>query len=113
MSRRQRHLSPPARVTTAAPPQPAGAPSSPARRTVLPFSEGLEEWLQRSGSLTPSPVTTHPLRLRTGDLSVLGARMGLWPSEREGQRPILAPNTPALLDNRKKEWPAPPNLTSA
>ena len=50
---------------------------------------------------------SHLRRLRLGDLSVLGARMGLWPSAREGQSPILVPNTPALLDTRKKEWLAP------
>ena len=59
------------------------------------------------------PVTTHLRRLRLGDLSVLGARMGLWPSAREGQSPILAPNTPALLDTEKKNGPTHPNLTSA
>ena len=61
----------------------------------------------------PSPVTTHLRRLRLGDLSVLGARMGLWPSAGEGQGPILAPNTPALLDTKKNSWTAHPNLTSA
>ena len=48
--------------------------------------------------LTPLAAATHLRRLRLGDLSVLGARKGLWPSEREGQSTFLAPNTPALLD---------------
>ena len=55
---------------------------------------------------------SHLRRLRLGDLSVLGARMGLWPSARDGQSPILAPNTPALLGTRKKEWDRSPNLPS-
>ena len=58
--------------------------------------------------LTPIAVTTHLRRLRLGDLSVLGARMGLWPSAREGQSPILVPNTPALLDTiKKRDRPLP------
>ena len=50
---------------------------------------------------TPLAGTTHLRRLRLGDLSVLGARMGLWPSAGEGLSPILAPNTPALLDTKR------------
>ena len=60
---------------------------------------------------TPLAGATHLRRLRLGDLSVLGARMGLWPSARDGQSPILAPNTPALLDTEKKGID-PFNLTS-
>jgi hypothetical protein len=51
--------------------------------------------------LTPIADTTHPRRLRLGDLLVLGARMLLRPSGGEGLSNILAPNTPALLDTRK------------
>ena len=57
--------------------------------------------------LTPIAATTHLRRLRLGDLSVLGARMVLRPSAGEGLSTILAPNTPALLDTRKK-WDRPP-----
>ena len=63
--------------------------------------------------LTPIAAVTHLRRLRLGDLSVLGARMGLWPSEREGLSKILAPNTLRHFSIQEKSGIDPPNLTSA